>query len=311
MQDTPAGPLDGARHQVAAVGDRRGAGDQDEIELGCQLFGDGTGDGVRFMGAAGLGGQAARQVLHPGPQDLHRLVQHLGAGARKEGLHQAHGAGPVGRNPHHRAPCDRGGPFQERAGDEKGDDLYGRHHRSGLDGLPWRQGGDRDRLVDQVQGIQLVCVVVDQPAARRQQVDPSRERGFGADSVAGHGPADGGGRPILVHVARFRPGDGDFGQLRRVEGGQIVVVEPAALFQRNAPKPEGVGEDAAPGFGQRYGAELHDPCPPRMDETISAMIETAISAGETAPISHPMGPRMRSRDADSAPLSINLSQRAA
>ncbi len=88
--------------------------------------------------------------------------------------------------------------------------------------------------------------------------------------------------------------------------------EDAALLENAVADLEAVGDDRAGGLVERRRPELHASAAlprrsPRSTSVISARIETAISAGDTAPMSSPTGPWMRAK---SSRPQVKLSQAA-
>ena len=94
----------------------------------------------------------------------------------------------------------------------------------------------------------------------------------------------------------------------------VVCAQYMAFFEDPFGKSGAVSENGAFRLVKRDGAELHEanvsslPCLAAM---ISPRIETAISAGEEAPKSNPIGPLIRKKASSPKPISVKRSSREA
>ena len=103
------------------------------------------------------------------------------------------------------------------------------------------------------------------------------------------------GRLVLADVAVLEAGRKDLRHARLRKQTSAFGRHDVALLQRDPVDPHGVRENDPVGLIDGHGAEFHRAGPSersgflRSEATISPMIETAISAGLTAPMSRPIG----------------------
>ncbi len=164
-------------------------------------------------------------------------------------------------------------------------------------------GGDGDRLVDRVDGVQAAAVVDRQPVRRREQVDAPGGGGADLDAGAGAGARDAFGARVLVQIAVLQPRGDDAVDPGGLEGGDVGGVEALALAEMAVPDLLAVRQDRALGLGGRDVAEDHAPAAagarfssggaPCSTCVICAIVATAISAGERPPSGRPSGPWIR------------------
>ena len=102
-------------------------------------------------------------------------------------------------------------------------------------------------------------------------------------------------RLVLADVSGLQARRNDARHARRRQRQPALAGEKVALLERSAVDPHPVRENGALGFLDRGRAEFHAAALSarsgflRSEATISPMIETAISAGLTAPMSSPIG----------------------
>ena len=114
-------------------------------------------------------------------------------------------------------------------------------------------------------------------------------------------------RLILIDVARLEPRRHDALHAGRTKSQLPLASENVALFVRDPVNPNAMRKDGALGFLDWRWAEFHAATLSerkgflRSEATISPMIDTAISAGLTAPMSSPIGAWMRDSAASSNP----------
>ena len=98
-----------------------------------------------------------------------------------------------------------------------------------------------------------------------------------------------------MHVISFEPGADDVGDARRLKALDGRGIEPDAFLEDARPMAHRMGQNGAFGVGHLYGSELHaalafsGDAPMRSAAVISAMTDSAISAGLCAPMASPMG----------------------
>ncbi len=131
------------------------------------------------------------------------------------------------------------------------------------------------------------------------EIGATGERPLGAHPLARQRGDDGRCGIVLVDVAGIEPGHHDFRNTSSRERGDVIRGQRRAFAERAAAQPDRVRENCARCVCDRHRTELHAAASfaavPRLRSVamISARIETAISAGDCAPMARPMGPRMR------------------
>src|SRR6202790_5542361 len=135
------------------------------------------------------------------------------------------------------------------------------------------------------------------------------------NAVAGDGFGEAGGGTVLGDVAVFEPHHDNFLDAGLGERVDFARPDRGAFLQHQRSLPQGVHGDAANRVGRTGGAELHAACSflisrgSRNSAVISAIIETAISDGDTAPMLSPIGAWMRAISASAAPCAFRRSPR--
>src|SRR6185437_13613037 len=112
--------------------------------------------------------------------------------------------------------------------------------------------------------------------------------------IAADRGGDVGRRPVLRDVVRLEPRDDDLLDAGGVERGDFLGTDQGALLEHQIALADRMHRCGAERFADRDRAEFHAATAAlslltRSDCVISAMIETAISAGDTAPSDRPMG----------------------
>ena len=170
-----------------------------------------------------------------------------------------------------------------------------------------RQGRGSDRLVDGVEPVDSVGVDDREPRNFSEQIDPSSERRRAAQMRAGETLGKLKRRVILADVAVLQARRQNTRRARRRQCEPALAGQGVALLEREAVNPDRVRENGALSLLDWRWAEFHAAALSarsgflRSEATISPMIETAISAGLTAPISSPIGAWMRASAASSKP----------
>src|SRR6185369_16187700 len=126
--------------------------------------------------------------------------------------------------------------------------------------------------------------------------------------IAGHGLGHGAGRLILGHVVGLQPHGHDARLARRGQGRDIGGGEAAALLEGAALQLDAMGEEGTLRLGQAHFREDHAW---RRTAVIWARMETAISAGERAPMESPTGPFTRAISSGEKPARARRPWRAA
>ena len=166
-----------------------------------------------------------------------------------------------------------------------------------------RDSGQRDRLVDGVKPIHAIPIHQAEPRTFREQIGAAGEALSGADIAAGEVLRQTVGGLVLSDIAGLEPCRHHAGKAGLFERGEIGGAQNPAFLEHARTRPEAVRQDRAEGFAERRVAEFHvagAAGSPRTAFSFSrsarstwviwASAETAISAGETAPISSPSGP---------------------
>ena len=201
--------------------------------------------------------------------------------------------------------------LEHRALDRERDDLDGRDHLLGQGRLEGGKRRDRDRLVDQVQPVDPGLVQDQKPGLLGEQVDPARKRLVDPQMRPGRRLREQARSLVLMHVVGPQPGGDHRADAGRGQRREVVRGQPPALAERELPGLDRMGEDRALGLGQRQIAEPHAAGSRRSTSVISAITESATSAGLTAPIASPAGPWMRPSVGCSWPSAPRRSSRAA
>src|SRR6185295_4799505 len=136
------------------------------------------------------------------------------------------------------------------------------------------------------------------------------------DALAGHRLRNAGRGGVFGNVVRFEPYNDDFFHARLFQRGNLGSADRGALLQHQRALTQRVHGDAADRVLWARRTKLHAACSfsfggMRSCAVISAMMETAISAGDTAPMSSPIGARIRAMSASEAPCARSRSARLA
>src|SRR5262249_1846864 len=146
------------------------------------------------------------------------------------------------------------------------------------------------------------------------------ERRGDFDALAGQRLGEHGRRLILVHVVGIEARRHDARYAGRPELGDVVGAQHAALGEVHAVRAPAMRQDGAGGLVDRSIAESHaaatlgaERASSRRARTsmIWPRIDTAISAGDLAPILRPTGPWMRANCSSVMPASAKRSLRLA
>jgi hypothetical protein len=321
--------LHGRRDHIPSIRDRGRAEDDDDLRSERERARQRLREVIDLvMDADVADALGASEQLQPFVQNLQRLVDDR---CLEAGQHRRDDGDPLAAEGSDRDCALRGrhGARDQRLRRGEWNDLHCRDHLAGADALERRQRRDRDRLVEIVDSIDLRGIDRQHAGALGEEVHAARERllrhdldvddgvrqPFGGDILRADSRADDGvGEPfcglVLGEIAGLQLRDD---HLRDAGGEQRIHVlrhDASALLQHKPAFPEGMGDDAADGRARRNRAEPHA-ASLRSDATISPMMATAISAGLTAPISRPIGARMRAMEAASKPAAARRSTRFA
>ena len=111
------------------------------------------------------------------------------------------------------------------------------------------------------------------------------------EALAGNCLRDTGRRDVFGNVALLQPHHHDFLHARSGQRLDLGVADGGAFLEHQRSLPQGVHGDAADRVRRAGGTEFHAAFSlgNRNCAVISAMMATAISDGETAPIGRPIG----------------------
>src|SRR5262249_436659 len=174
-------------------------------------------------------------------------------------------------------------------------------------------GGEVHGLVDQFETADG-GLADHQPARRRsERVGAAGEGAVDLDALAGDRRRDLRRRLILRNIAGLEPRHHDLADPARLQGGDLVPPDDGALLEREAGLADRVHSDAVLGLANRHRTELHDTssrapfAPWRGRAVFSPMIAPAVSGGDPAEMSSPIGAWMRARSASEMPCALSRS----
>ena len=262
------------------------------------------------MLAAALHHRRAAELGEARIGHLAGLVEDALLGAGEAGLDQPDGAGPDGGEAEEgRARLGQGqGAVQQRAGNGEGNDLDRRRHLARRQKIEGRQRGQRDRLVQQIERIEAGLVDDQHALGARHQIGPAGEGRCHGEMIARHGLGHGARGLVLGHVVGLEAHGHDARLARRGQGGDIGGGQPTALLEGATLELDAMGEKGALRLGQGHLGEDHAW---RRIAVIWARMETAISAGESAPMESPTGPFTRAISSGEKPARARRPWRAA
>ena len=163
----------------------------------------------------------------------------------------------------------------------------------GTTGLERRQRRKGDGFVDAVDAVDRGAIDHQHAGARREQVGAAGKGALDIDAVAGDGVRDAAGGDVFGNVALLEPDHDDFLDAGLVERLDLGRADRGALLQHQRSLAQGMNGDAANRVRRAGGTEFHAASTfsfgSRNCAVISAMIATAISDGDTAPIFSPIG----------------------
>ena len=307
---SPPTRLDRRRDDVAPVGDGGSAEHDHQLGTGFEHLIDRRGQRRRCVWHAPLGDDGRAGRRNAGGGDLEGLVDDFWRKSRQQGRHNADLAHLIRRHADDRLSlpglADRlvtgGGGYGKRY-DLHGGDHLAFHHR-----LERRQRGNRHRLVDAVEAVDRVLVEHQHTGGLGEQIAAPRKGAVSAHTLAFHGKRDIGRGLILGNVARLKLRDDDFLHRGGLQRGDFRRPDQRALLEHEVALANRMHRGGAERLGRSNRAEFHAASAfsdfMRSRAVISAMMEMAISAGDTAPIASPIGAWMRAISASVRPASF-------
>ncbi len=303
MLDLAAHRLDRGRNNIAAVGDGGGAEHHHQLGALLQHFVDGLGHSALLMGHAALGDDDSAGRRQPNLGDAKRLLDHLGGEPRQQGRNDAYFLDLVRRNADERLAGDLERGVERGLPDRERNDLHRRDHLAFDHRLERRQSRESDRLIDPVEVVNGVFVDHQDAGLFSKQVGAAGEGAIDVNALPCHRLGDLGRGTVLGDVARLEPRHHDVLDAGRLQRRNFGGADQGALLQHQRTLTDGVDRGGALGLPRRDRAELHVGSA-RSACVISPMIATAISAGDTASMSSPIGEWMR-------PMSLSVKPRSA
>ena len=155
-----------------------------------------------------------------------------------------------------------------------------------------RERSEGNGFIDGVDAIDRGAIDHEHARSGRKQIGPAGKGTLDINAVAGNGPCDAGGGDVLRYITLLQPHDDDFLYAGAGQSGNFRGTDSRALLQHQRTLAQRMDGNATDCVRRTGRTELHAPTssfPSRNCAVISAMIATAISDGETAPIDRPIG----------------------
>ncbi len=291
--DPSACAFDRGRNHVAAVRDRRRAKHEHEFGARIELRANGLRQLLCIVTDAFLGDNRSACGREPLARDLKRFLDHFLGQTGKPRRDHADFPHAIGCYPHETACCLRGGECGcvRSTTDRKGNDLRRCDHLAFRDRTEGRKRRKGNSLVDQVQVADRFSVDHENASCFREQVGASGEGFVGAHVCSLGGIRKRLCRLVFADVARFEFGNNNVCDPGRAQRCDLGVSYGRAFSEYELVLADRMHGNTTARLLQRERTELHFPysSPSRNRAVISARIETAISAGDTAPMSRPIG----------------------
>ncbi len=240
---------------------------------------------------------------------VQRLLDHLWCETRQQRGDNADALDPERLHPH--SPCTDSGhsSIAQLGFDAERNDLDGGNHLTRNHRLEGRQRRKGDRFIDPIDAIDGIAVHHQYTGFRREQVGASGERTLDVDAVARHRRGNARCRFVLRDVVLVETRDHDFLDACLLQRCHLGEADDGAFFKHKRALTYGVNRNAAESIFRFNGTEFHAAdfvlsgvsAGSRSLAVISAMIATAISDGETAPICRPIGAWIRASDSSLIP----------
>src|SRR4029450_13714950 len=174
------------------------------------------------------------------------------------------------------------------------DDLHGGAHFPLPHRTVARQCPDRDRFVDTIENVDSIPVDDQHPGIFSKQIAATRKCDISAQALALDRGGDFGGSLIFRHVCGVETRHGDFLYACGLKRDDFVRAYSCSLLEHKFALANRMHGRRATGIGDRDRPKLHAASAFfRRTCVISPMMATAISAGDTASISSPIGAWMR------------------
>ena len=294
MLDGAADPGDSRRNDVAPVGNRRRPEYDHQLRREPEQFRDRSLKRrllVRYAAFGHDGGAGGGQPLRRHPQGF---LDHFLRQPRQQGRDDPDPLDDIGRDPQRPAAARRHSGVAQLRLDAEGNEFDRRDHLAFDHRFEGGKRGKSDCFIDAVDTVHLGAIHHQHTGFGREQIGAAGKGALDMDAIADDGLCDAGGGDVFGDVAVFEPHDHDFLDARAVQRLDLCGADRGALLQHQRSLTQGVDGDAANRVPWTGGAELHAAASlasfgSRNCAVISAMIETAISDGDTAPIGRPIG----------------------
>ena len=293
MLDDAADACDRRRNHVAPVGNRGRTEYDHELRAETKQFLDRGRQRRLIMRHAALGddgGAGGSQPLRCHPQGL---FHHLRRQPRQQGRDDADALDDIGRDPQRAAGCRGHRGVAQPAFDPERNKLDGCDHLAFDHRLVGGKGCEGDGFIDAVDAVNLRAIHHQHAGLGREQVGAPGKGALDMDALAGNGLRDARRRDVFRDVTLFEPHHDDFLDPGAGERLDLGRADRGAFLQHQRSLAERVNGDAADRLHRTGRTELHAASSfsfgNRSCAVISAMIATAISDGDTAPIGRPIG----------------------
>ena len=291
--DPPADRFHRGGNHVAPVGNRRRAEHHNKLRASVENLVQRLRQRSLIVRHAALGDDARSGRSQPLLGDFQSLVNDLGRKPRQHRGDHTDLFDLVRRDTDEGRLGNRHCRVARSVADRKRDDLDRRDHLAGHHRLERRQGGKRDGLIDLVKSINAVLVDDQHAGAFREQIGPSGESAVDLHALPRHCCCNRSRSFVFRHVTALEFRDHDLQNTGRFQRLDLGWADQRALLEHQRVLANGVHRGRTQRLVRRDRAEFHAASVCRNCAVISPMIATAISAGEIAPISSPIGEWMR------------------
>ena len=297
MLDRAADMLDCSRDHIAPVGNRGSPKYQHQFGAQGEQFFNSRRQCSLIMRDAALGNDVSTGWREALLGDMQRFLDHFRSKTRQQRRYNTHALDRERRYPHAPITDSSDRSIAQTGFDPERDDLDGRHHLACDYRLESRKRCKRDSFVHAIDTIDGLAIHHQNACFRGEQIRAPGKGALDVDALTCHRNSDTGGSLIFRNVALVETRNNDFLDARLLQRSNFRKPDHDALFEHQRTLTNGVNRDAAESFIWFNGTEFHAAdfvlsgvsAGSRSLAVISAMIATAISDGETAPICNPMG----------------------
>ncbi len=260
-QDTAARRFDRRRNDVARIAHRGSAEYHQHVAFVSQRT-DRLGHRFGPVWRALFADDAACRTLQPRLGNFHRLVEHAVLDARQHGLHEADPQRPIGMHGESiAAGTQRNDLCDDAGGNGERDDLHRRHHLASFDRCMLGDGGNRDRRVDSVDGVDQRLVDGEYTGRHGVQVHTAGGRSLRLDIRESQPVDDPLGGAILRKIVWLQHSCDHFGDAGSTQHCDIVCAKYVRLAETAVARRQGMRENRAFGVRDRDRSEPHAASP--------------------------------------------------